>query len=58
MLGQVYKIGKKGADSHKATTEFDVTDKDISPMGGFPHYGVVDEDYVMLKVGSSAPSAP
>ena len=57
MHGQVYKIGKKDADSHKATTEFDVTDKDITPMGGFPHYGVVDEDYVMLKVGSSASSA-
>lgn len=45
----MYKIGKKGEDSHLATTEFDVTKKDITPMGGFPHYGVVDEDYVMIK---------
>ena len=50
MNKKVYKIGKKGEDSHLATTEFDVTKKDITPMGGFPHYGVVDEDYVMIKV--------
>lgn len=28
-----------------------MTVKDITPMGGFPHYGVVKEDYVMIKVG-------
>lgn len=32
-------------------TEHDVTVKDITPMGGFPHYGVVKEDFVMIKVG-------
>ena len=48
--GQVYKIGKKGEESHKATTEFDVTEKDITPMGGFPQYGIVDEDFLMIKV--------
>merc|ERR1712070_1281184 len=25
------------------------TEKAITPMGGFPHYGDVSEDYVMLK---------
>ena len=49
MNKKVYKIGKAGEDSHKATTEYDVTEKDITPLGGFPHYGVVDEDYIMLK---------
>ena len=49
MNKKVYKVGKKGEDSHKATTEYDMTDKDITPLGGFPHYGVVDEDYVMVK---------
>lgn len=53
MNKKVYKIGKKGDASHKATTEFDVTDKDITPMGGFPHYGIVNEDYIMLKVSLS-----
>jgi large subunit ribosomal protein L3e len=45
----VYKIGKKGEESHKAGTDFDVVDKEITPMGGFPHYGVVREDYLMIK---------
>ncbi len=48
----MYKIGKKGDASHLATTEFDVTKKEITPMGGFPHYGVVSEDYLMIKVGA------
>lgn len=50
MNKKVYKIGKMGEDSHKATTDYDVTDKEITPMGGFPHYGIVNEDYIMLKV--------
>ncbi|GAB2226200.1 hypothetical protein Drorol1_Dr00022001 [Drosera rotundifolia] len=25
------------------------TDKDITPMGGFPHYGIVNHDYLMIK---------
>jgi large subunit ribosomal protein L3e len=49
MNKKVYKIGKKGEDSHKATTSFDVTDKPITPMGGFAHYGVINEDYLMIK---------
>lgn len=50
MNKKVYKLGKKGEASHMATTEYDVTVKDITPIGGFPHYGVVDEDYLMIKV--------
>lgn len=30
-------------------TEFDLTEKNITPMGGFPHYGVVKNDFLMLK---------
>jgi hypothetical protein len=30
-----------------------MTEKDITPMGGFPHYGVIKEDYLMLKVGGA-----
>jgi len=48
---KVYKIGKKGEESHKAGTDFDVVDKEITPMGGFPHYGIVREDYLMIKGG-------
>lgn len=32
-----------------ATTEADITNKGITPMGGFPHYGAVREDWIMLK---------
>jgi len=45
---KVYRIGK-GDDKKNASTEFDLTEKQITPMGGFPHYGVVKNDYVMLK---------
>jgi len=42
---KIYKIGKGG----ECKTEFDLTAKRITPMGGFPHYGVVDEDYLMIR---------
>lgn len=45
---KVYKIGKKGDDA-SCMTEVDLTKKSITPMGGFPHYGVVNEDWIMLK---------
>jgi len=40
---------------HSAKTEFDLTDKGITPLGGFPHYGVVDQDWVMLKGSVAGP---
>jgi len=46
---KVYRVGKEGEESHKATTEFDMTEKDITPMGGFNQYGVVKSDYLMIK---------
>jgi large subunit ribosomal protein L3e len=45
---KVYRVGKAG-DEKSATTEFDLTEKDINPLGGFPHYGLVREDWLMLK---------
>jgi len=32
-----------------ASTENDLTEKSITPVGGFPHYGVINEDWIMLK---------
>ncbi|KAH9606589.1 hypothetical protein KSS87_016119 [Heliosperma pusillum] len=46
---KIYKLGKAGNDSHLAMTDYDRTVKDITPMGGFPHYGVVKDDYVLIK---------
>jgi hypothetical protein len=54
----VYKLGKKDESSHSAATDFDVTKKDITPMGGFPHYGIVKEDFLMIKVSDTAMCAP
>jgi len=42
---KILKIGKMG----DAKNDFDITEKTITPMGGFPHYGVVSEDYLMIK---------
>ena len=50
MNKKVYRVGKKNEESHKGSTEFDVTNKEITPMGGFPHYGLVNEDFLMIKV--------
>jgi len=35
--------------ANNATTDFDLTEKGITPLGGFPHYGEVNEDFVMVK---------
>lgn len=34
---------------NNASTEYDRTEKTITPMGGFPHYGEVNNDFVMIK---------
>jgi len=59
---KIYRLGKgssaasadnkeKGAFVANATTAHDLTEKAITPLGGFPHYGQVNEDYVMIKGG-------
>ncbi|GMR53639.1 hypothetical protein PMAYCL1PPCAC_23834, partial [Pristionchus mayeri] len=49
---KIYRIGKSplsGEGKANGATEFDLTEKTINPMGGFPHYGVVKRDYLMTK---------
>jgi len=46
---KVYRIGKAGTNN--GSTEFDLTAKTVNPMGGFPRYGTVMEDFVMIKGG-------
>jgi len=48
MNKKIYRIAN-GADEKSASTEFDLTTKSITPMGGFPHYGVVKNDFIMVK---------
>jgi len=45
---KVYRIGKKD-NASSGSTEFDLTKKTVSPMGGFPRYGTVTEDFVVVK---------
>lgn len=48
---RIYRIGQGevyGAQDN-ATTDYDLTKKNITPLGGFPHYGVVKNDYIMIK---------
>jgi len=57
---KIYRIGKAcqnedGTTNFNAMTEQDLTKKTITPVGGFPHYGVVDEDFVMIKGGVMGP---
>jgi len=51
---KIYRIGTAAVAENKeynnnATTPSDLTPKAITPLGGFPHYGVVNEDFLMLK---------
>jgi len=39
------------ADKKNASTANDLTEKSITPLGGFPQYGEVNEDYLMIKGG-------
>lgn len=48
---KIYRVGA-GANrgvKNNATTEADAIEKNITPLGGFPQYGVVNNDFVMLK---------
>jgi len=52
---KIYRIGqgihtKNGkVIKNNASTEHDITEKSITPMGGFPHYGEVHCDFLMVK---------
>jgi len=47
---KIYRIGKSIKDDpNNAVTENDLTEKAITPMGGFSHYGEVTNEFVMLK---------
>ena len=48
MNKKVYRIGAAGDDKSCATAA-DLTEKSITPMGGFVQYGVVKNDWLMLK---------
>jgi len=46
-MAEGIKDGKEVKNT--ASTEYDVTEKTITPMGGFPHYGQVKQDFIMIR---------
>jgi len=48
-MGQNAKAATAGDGKGNAATESDLTVKNITPMGGFPHYGEVNHDFIMIK---------
>jgi len=47
---RILRMGAKG-DDKSCMTEQDLTEKSITPMGGFVRYGYVNEDWLMIKGG-------
>lgn len=53
---KIYRIGRSvSVDAKQATTTYDLTEKVITPMGGFVGYGTVRNDFVMLKGSVAGP---
>merc|ERR1711870_112903 len=53
---KIYRIGKAAKDDpNSAMTEADLTEKGITPMGGFSHYGEVSQDWLMIRGGLMGP---
>jgi len=48
-IGEGYKMKDGKLIKNNAATEYDIADKSINPMGGFPHYGMVKQDFLMIK---------
>jgi len=48
---KIYRIGKGaiGGVKNNASTNNDLTEKNITPLGGFPHYGIVNHDFLMIR---------
>merc|ERR1712193_395740 len=56
---EINKKGYRTVDGktvkNNAATEVDITDKSINPVGGFVHYGLVKNDFVLIKGGVIGP---
>jgi len=54
---KIYRVGAgaAGGVDNNASTENDPDVKNITPLGGFPHYGIVNEDFLLVKGGVMGP---
>ncbi|XP_006890443.1 PREDICTED: 60S ribosomal protein L3-like, partial [Elephantulus edwardii] len=48
-IGQGYLVKDGKLIKNNASTDYDLSGKSISPLGGFVHYGEVTNDFVMLE---------
>merc|ERR1712184_2973 len=48
-IGEGFKMKDGKLIKNNAATDYDLADKSINPMGGFPHYGEVKQDFLMIK---------
>ena len=48
---KIYRVGAGAVRDIKnnASTEADAHIKNITPIGGFPHYGIVNEDFLLIR---------
>ncbi|VDM96187.1 unnamed protein product [Thelazia callipaeda] len=49
---KIYRLGKSCLTEEgkkNGCTEYDITEKSINPMGGFPHYGLVNQDFILIR---------
>lgn len=53
MHKKVYRVGAGAVRNvtNNATCDADAIEKNITPIGGFPHYGEVNEDFLLIKGG-------
>jgi large subunit ribosomal protein L3e len=54
MNKKIYKIGN-GTDNKSGSTAVDLTEKSINPLGGFHHFGLIRDDFIMLKGTTAGP---
>jgi len=48
-IGEGFKVKDGKLIQNNAATDYDIADKSINPMGGFPGYGMVKQDFLMIK---------
>merc|ERR1712055_973573 len=48
-MGAGYAMKDGKLVKNNAATDYDLANKSITPMGGFPHYGEVKQDFILLK---------
>ncbi len=46
---KIFMLGKQEDLKNAGKTELDETEKGVTPMGGFVHYGNLRNDFLMLK---------